>query len=314
MAARPVPYISLRNFDHRKDEIAKELIDATENVGFFVLVDQESPSKQDISDMFELSARYFVLPEEIKAKIPFIRDENCGWEKDAQVRPSTGVADPKESLQLQAFRADTYWPTDLPDIPEFREKCLEFMDKTQTLSLKILSFFAVALGFPPDFFTEAHDTRLWGPNSWRAGAHTDFDCLTLLYQQDGGDGLEVCPGREAHTSFAQGDDWTPVPARTGDITVNIGDMLMAWSEDRFKSLFHRVRAPGPNDNQKPRLSIGYFNQPRPGVLVDGPTHKYAAQTAKEYIVNAMHRNYLAAQQLKKEQQAVVIDSPVVAVA
>ncbi len=62
----------------------------------------------------------------------------------------------------------------------------------------------------------------FGPNSWRAGAHTDFDCLTLLYQQDGGDGLEVCPGREAHTSFAQADDWTPVPARTGDITVNIG--------------------------------------------------------------------------------------------
>lgn len=55
MAARPVPYISLRNFDLRKDEIAKELIDAAENVGFFVLVDQESPSKQDISDMFELS-------------------------------------------------------------------------------------------------------------------------------------------------------------------------------------------------------------------------------------------------------------------
>ncbi|KAK0192298.1 Clavaminate synthase-like protein [Armillaria mellea] len=320
MAARPVPYISLRDFDHRKDEIAKELIDAAENVGFFVLVDQESPSKKDISDMFELSARYFALPEEIKAKVPFIRDENCGWEKDAQVRPSTGVADPKESLQLQAFRADTYWPTDLPGIPEFREKCLEFMDKTQMLSLQILSFFAVALGFPPEFFTEAHDTskgdclstlRLlqyhdatgkdFGPNSWRAGAHTDFDCLTLLYQQDGGDGLEA-------------DNWTPVPARTGDITVNIGDMLMAWSEDRFKSLFHRVRAPGPNDNQKPRLSIGYFNQPRPGVLVDGPTHKYAAQTAKEYIVNAMHRNYLAAQQLKKEQQTLVINASVVAVA
>ncbi len=109
-------------------------------------------SSQLPSDRYHASARYFALPEEIKAKVPFIRDENCGWEKDAQVRPSTGVADPKESLQLQAFRADTYWPTDLSDIPEFREKCLEFMDKTQTLSLKILSFFAVALGFPSRIF------------------------------------------------------------------------------------------------------------------------------------------------------------------
>lgn len=31
-------------------------------------------------------------------------------------------------------------------------------------------------------------------------------------------------------------------------------------------------------------------------------------------MNAMHRNYLAAQQLKKEQQAAVINAPVVAVA
>lgn len=115
------------------------------------------------------------------------------------------------------------------------------MEKSQVLSMKILSFFAVALGFPEDFFSQAHDLgygdclttlrllhyhdttgKVVEPNSWRASAHTDFDCLTLLYQRDGGDGLEVCPGREAHTSFAQGDGWTSVPAQTGTITVNIG--------------------------------------------------------------------------------------------
>ena len=44
----------------------------------------------------------------------------------------------------------------------------------------------------------------------------------------------------------------------------------------------------------------YFNQPRPGVAVQGPALKYPPQTAKEYIVNAMHRNYLAGQQMKKD--------------
>jgi isopenicillin N synthase-like dioxygenase len=31
---------------------------------------------------------------------------------------------------------------------------------------------------------------------WRAGAHTAFDCLILLFLQDGQGGLQVCPGKE----------------------------------------------------------------------------------------------------------------------
>lgn len=33
------------------------------------------------------------------------------------------------------------------------------------------------------------------------------------------------PGRESQTSFAIGDSFTPLPAKTGPIVVNIGDML-----------------------------------------------------------------------------------------
>lgn len=40
---------------------------------------------------------------------------------------------------------------------------------------------------------------------WRAGAHTDFDTLTLLFQRPGENGLEICPGREVSTDFAVGD-------------------------------------------------------------------------------------------------------------
>lgn len=61
--------------------------------------------------------------------------------------------------------------------------------------------------------------------TWRAGSHTDIGCLTLLFQRDGEDGLEICPGRESYTSFGMGDTFTPLPAKTGPIVVNIGDML-----------------------------------------------------------------------------------------
>ena len=94
----------------------------------------------------------------------------------------------------------------------------------------------------------------------RAGSHTDYDCLVSIYKSfltkthletwararhfcfngmgksksqikagytflDFDSGLEVCPGREAHTSFAQGDKWTKIKAETGPIVCNIGDML-----------------------------------------------------------------------------------------
>lgn len=55
MTTRQVPRISLRDFDSRKDQIGKELIAAAENIGFFILIDQERPSQQEIEEMFDLS-------------------------------------------------------------------------------------------------------------------------------------------------------------------------------------------------------------------------------------------------------------------
>ncbi len=49
-----------------------------------------------------------------------------------------------------------------------------------------------------------------------------------------------------------GDEWTAVDPVEDAITINIGDMLMRWSDDRLVSNFHRVRAPGPGDHKGAR--------------------------------------------------------------
>lgn len=101
--------------------------------------------------------------------------------------------------------------------------------------------FAIALGFPQDHFRVANDpsqpdclTQLrlihYPPSenaagTWRAGTHTDIGCLTLLFQRSGEDGLEICPGRESYSSEGTDGVFTPLPAETGPIVVNIGDML-----------------------------------------------------------------------------------------
>lgn len=74
----------------------------------------------------------------------------------------------------------------------------------------------------------------FGPDYFRAGAHADFDVLTLLFQREGQDGLELCPGRKLSTEFGYGDEWTPIKVERGAIVINVGDQLMRWSDDRLK--------------------------------------------------------------------------------
>jgi hypothetical protein len=97
---RAIPEISLREFSSRIDEITAELVEAAENVGFFSIVDH-GISKDEVNSIFEQSARFFNLPDDIKAKVPFSPKYNAGWEKNAQIRPSTGAVDRKESYQMQ---------------------------------------------------------------------------------------------------------------------------------------------------------------------------------------------------------------------
>lgn len=97
---RPIPTISLRDFPSRIDEITHQLVDAAENHGFFTIVDHEIP-QATVAQMFEQSARFFNQDDATKQKVPFSPQHNAGWEKNKQVRPSTGVADRKESYQMQ---------------------------------------------------------------------------------------------------------------------------------------------------------------------------------------------------------------------
>ena len=97
---RIVPEISLRDFDSRVDEITSELVYAAENVGFFCVVDH-GISREVVDHIFEQSARFFSQPEDVKVRVPFSPQHNAGWEKNAQIRPSTGAVDRKESYQMQ---------------------------------------------------------------------------------------------------------------------------------------------------------------------------------------------------------------------
>lgn len=158
---RPIPQISLRDFDSRINEITTQLIHAAENVGFFTVIDH-GLSDEDIENMFLNSQRFFSLPDDVKATVPW-SSKNVGWEKNAQVRPSTGMPDTKESYQLQfGENMNDVW-IDESHLPGFKATSLEFMARVQGISEKLMRCFARGLGFPEDYFIKAHDVSR--PNS-----------------------------------------------------------------------------------------------------------------------------------------------------
>ncbi|KAH0841900.1 putative leucoanthocyanidin dioxygenase [Fonsecaea pedrosoi] len=319
---RPIPTISLASYESRIDEITSQLVSAAENVGFFSVIDH-GITPQEIDEIFAQSARFFDLPDETKAQVPFSSANNAGWEKNSQVRPSTGAADRKESYQMQfGANMEGKWLDDSA-LPGFKDSALKFMWKAQGVSEKLMTCFARGLGFEDDYFIKAHNVKRSesqtvarllhyfetpkenknGEVFHRAGAHTDWDLLTLLFQKEGQSGLEICPGREASTSFAHGDTWTKVAPSQDAIICNIGDLLMSWSDDRFKSTFHRVKAPSePDDFYGERYSIAFFNQPCRDVIIQGPLKKYPVVTGEEFTRNAMRRNFEALEKKRLEKE------------
>lgn len=300
--SREVRVIDLSDFEQRRAEIADQLWDAAVDVGFFQLANHGVPLAQ-IREAFAMSEKFFALPPAVKAQYPLSR--NAGWESLAQVRPSTGTPDQKESYQITRPRMAGLYPSE-EELPGFKATMLAFEEASWAVGMKVLSCFADKLGFERDFFTRAHDPASDTYQStlrllhyyaippeaqgsldlWRAGAHTDFDCLTILYQREGQGGLQVCPGKEFEAQA-----WTSIPPHEDLITCNIGDMLMRWSDDQLPSNFHRVKNPVPGEYMGPRYSLAFFCQANTDAVIASPSGKYPTITAGDYLAERVKANF-----------------------
>ena len=97
-----VPIIDLSKSER---EVGKALWDAATTVGFFTVINHGIPQQQ-IDDAFACSEGFFAQSlEEKEAQSPFKRELNSGFEHMKQVRPSTGLPDVKESMQITARAA-----------------------------------------------------------------------------------------------------------------------------------------------------------------------------------------------------------------
>ena len=97
-----------------EDQVAEEMWKAANEVGFFTVINHGIP-QEAIDSIFGVSKAFFTEKsvEEKEEESPFERTLNSGYEYMAQVRPSTGTCDQKESLQITARQGcmEGRWPS-----------------------------------------------------------------------------------------------------------------------------------------------------------------------------------------------------------
>ncbi|MBW8754933.1 MAG: isopenicillin N synthase family oxygenase [Sphingomonadales bacterium] len=194
---------------------------------------------------------FFALPGEAKMASYIGNSSNHrGYVPEGEEVFAAGKRDCKEAFDLALdLAADKVppghpmlGPNQWPDVPGFREDVMAYYAAAFAVGRRLLRGFAQALRRPADSFdhlVEMPPSQLrlvhypLSPEAEDApgiGAHTDYECFTLL--------LSTGPGLEVMNAVGE---WIDVPPVPGALTVNIGDMMEFWSGGAFVATSHRVR-------------------------------------------------------------------------
>jgi isopenicillin N synthase-like dioxygenase len=295
-----------------KRRVAAEVGRACEEIGFLIVKGHGVPLDL-VEEMYDVSKRFFALPLEEKMRARG-RDRSRGYGPVGDESLSYGLgkaapADVKESLyegpmdvpDTSYFRGPEGAPHFIPNVwperpPGLRVVWRAYYRRMEQLASDIMRVFAVALDLPELFFADKidkHVSRVRAihypdqredplPGQLRAGEHTDYGTMTILRIEDVPGGLQV-KTREG--------EWLDVLAVPDAFVVNIGDLMMRWTNDAWISTLHRVLNP-PRDAKlgTQRISLAFFHQPNYDALIEclpscqglGNPAKYPPVTSGEH--------------------------------
>jgi isopenicillin N synthase-like dioxygenase len=272
-----IPVIDLEGFldGSRRSAVGAEIDRACREVGFFTVIGH-SVAPETIESVRAAALRFFAAPLADRMAVampepgyPYgynpLLNRSIGGPAPADLKetfnvgpigpPPRPLAD-MDDADERAVYAPNRWPEAIPDLRPAVER---YYREMAALAATLMEAFAVALGLAPSTFEpfiDQHGSALRlayyptvagvAPGQFRAGAHSDYGTLTILWT-DGEPGLQVMT---AH------GEWIDVEPVEGGLIVNLGDLMQRWTNDRWRSTMHRVvvpKAPGP------RLSIPFFH-------------------------------------------------------
>jgi isopenicillin N synthase-like dioxygenase len=251
----------LNGDSQNQKRVSKDLIQAVKTFGF-VYLRNYGISNELIKELFDYNKQFFNKPIEYKNLVKKSFTSFCGYdalleEKLTNKRPG----DLKESFMIK--RDGTPWPEDWLSFKDFM---LNIHSKCYDLALEILRSFAIGLELDENIFKSnfidgdctlmrlLHYPQLPSnieENQIRAGEHTDYGAVTILFQDSVG-GLEV---------KTLDDEWIAAPFVENTVLINIGDVMEMWTNGYLRSTPHRVVNPTDENALKSRYSIAYFCDP-----------------------------------------------------
>ncbi|KAJ7520295.1 hypothetical protein O6H91_20G077300 [Diphasiastrum complanatum] len=256
----------LANDEKGTQRIVEQVAKASEEWGFFQVINHGVPLKL-LDDVEAEALKFFSLPLEEKRKIRRTLESPLGyfdteltknvrdWKEvfDFVTRGKLEFAAPDGKLIVQ----ENNWPENPPHL---KDACEAWKEATVGLAYKLLELLALSLGLPATHFSplfDKADTNFIRLNYYPpcpapdlvlgVSRHKDSGALTVLVQDEVG-GLEV---------RRKDGEWIRINPRRDAFVINVGDLFQVWSNDRYKSVEHRVVV----NEHKGRFSVPLFINP-----------------------------------------------------
>jgi isopenicillin N synthase-like dioxygenase len=294
MSGIPVVDLGAARDGARADRLgaAHRIDDACRDIGFFAISGHGVPPRR-IADLRAAAHAFFEQP--LAAKLAWrhpVPGTNRGYhpvggealsatenevsppdlKEFFHVGPVDVTDDPYYTGALgRRHFAPNIWPTAPTD---FQRAVTAYYRTMSGLIAFLMRLTALALDRDEAFFDDKVDRSIGtmrlnyypaqqGPprsRQLRAGAHTDYGGFTILSGEDVPGGLQV---------RSRAGAWLDVRTQPEELVVNIGDLLMRWTNDRWLSNLHRVvNPPYTGAPSRARLSIAFFNHPNYDALIE----------------------------------------------
>lgn len=270
---------------------ATAIDEACREIGFFAITGH-GVAEGLVEDLRRRGHAFFELPEaeKLRARHP-VEGMNRGYHpagRETLAAANDGAAPPdlKEYFHIGPVDVgdDAYYTSALgrrhfepnvwPVAPAgFEEAATAYYRTMGALVTSLMRLAALALGVDEGFFDDKVDRAIGTmrlnyypapvaspvPGQLRSSAHTDYGGFTILSGEDVPGGLQV---------RTRAGRWIDVATSPTTFVVNIGDLLMRWTNDRWLSNMHRVVNPPADGPARARLSIAFFSHPNYDALIE----------------------------------------------
>ena len=297
--------------DELLNDIDSDLVDAVRKActehGFFY-IDLSATQRNSVAKTLFQMDRFFSLQDDDPRKQQTDQgDGDYGWvPKGMEPAYQPGTVSSLEAFDYgKSSLADANDPI-WPPLSDFRSDLAGCWQNYSDLGSAVLQTLALAAELPRFWLAERCDSlslntmRLLHyaaePDMDTSGnvgiaAHTDFECITLLYQTSAG--LEL---------LNTAGNWLDAPVREGRIVVLLGDMLERWTNGAFKASGHRVR-----NTPEQRFSIVQFFAVNDDVEV-APLEKFVTAKMPAHYTPIKQEQHIDDEVSRAEENARQIES------